>query len=261
MASNYINNLSNTYRQSPSLQNQFATEQDYLDLFDNNQITPAMAKAYVSVDDTSGIKSITNTAAPIIYQDQGGEDDTGPVGTSIGKDYGYTGPGSTGSTTGFDIDAIAEGTIDNADMLGTTTTDLIDVATFLASPFGFFGKKAINVAKQKLANKRRRDKAEKERQDKIDKEKKAAADAVAAGKAYDYSGRSNIHGTHTSTMTNAQAQANQDAGRGQGTNTSTGGYSTSSHGQAMHGARGGFVPTGLSKRSYFNGGIVSLRRR
>ncbi len=62
MASSFLNNLSSTYRQSPSLQNQFATEQDYLDLFDNNKTTPAMAKAYVSVDDTSGIKSITNTA-------------------------------------------------------------------------------------------------------------------------------------------------------------------------------------------------------
>ena len=50
MASNYINNLSNTYQQSPSLQNQFATEQDYLDLFDDNQVTPAMAQAYVPVD-------------------------------------------------------------------------------------------------------------------------------------------------------------------------------------------------------------------
>ena len=71
MASNYINNLSNTYQQSPSLQNQFATEQDYLDLFDNNQVTPAMAQAYVSVDDTSGIKSITNTAPTIINQTGG----------------------------------------------------------------------------------------------------------------------------------------------------------------------------------------------
>jgi hypothetical protein len=32
-------------------------------------------------------------------------------------------------------------------------------------------------------------------------------------------------------------------------------------GFSLHGARGGSVPRGLSRRSYFNGGIVSLRRR
>ena len=82
MASNFINNLSNTYRGSPSLQNQFATEQDYLDLFDNNKTTPAMAQAYVPVDDTSEIKSITNTAPTIINQ-VGGDND-GPTGPPPG---------------------------------------------------------------------------------------------------------------------------------------------------------------------------------
>ena len=32
--------------------------------------------------------------------------------------------------------------------------------------------------------------------------------------AYNYAGRDNAQGTHTSTMSNAQAQANQDRGRG-----------------------------------------------
>ena len=40
--------------------------QSVLDLFDNNQVTPAMAQAYVPTNDTTGIKSITNTATPII---------------------------------------------------------------------------------------------------------------------------------------------------------------------------------------------------
>ena len=59
---------------------------------------------------SSGIMS----EAPIIYPpiNQGGDDgpiDPGPT------DYGYTGPGSTGSKTGFNIDDIREGTIDDED--------------------------------------------------------------------------------------------------------------------------------------------------
>jgi hypothetical protein len=87
MASNFLNNLLNTYRQSPSLQNQFATEQDYLDLFDNQNTTPTMAKAYVPTNDTTGIKSITNTATPII--NKGGDDgdnNKGPPGSGFNRD-------------------------------------------------------------------------------------------------------------------------------------------------------------------------------
>jgi hypothetical protein len=55
------------------------------------------------------------TQAPIIYPpiNQGGDDrpvDPGP------PDYGYTGPGSTGSTTGFNEYDIEEGTIDDEDI-------------------------------------------------------------------------------------------------------------------------------------------------
>lgn len=156
MASSFLNNLSSTYRQSPSLRNQFATEQDYLDLFDNQKTTPAMAKAF-NIDDyefeDEGIKSITNTAAPII--NQGGDNDKGPTG----GDYGYKGPGSTGSTTGFNIDDIGEGTIDDEDMPGITSKGLMSLAGFIANPVGFFAKKAFNIAKQKYDNKKARDKA------------------------------------------------------------------------------------------------------
>ena len=156
MASSFLNNLSSTYRQSPSLRNQFATEQDYLDLFDNQKTTPAMAKAF-NIDDyefeDEGIKSITNTAAPII--NQGGDNDKGPTG----GDYGYKGPGSTGSTTGFNIDDIGEGTIDDEDMPGITGKGLMGLAGFIANPVGFFAKKAFNIAKQKYDNKKARDKA------------------------------------------------------------------------------------------------------
>ena len=163
MASSFLNNLSSTYRQSPSLRNQFTTEQDYLDLFDNQKTTPAMAKAF-NIDDyefeDEGIKSITNTAAPII--NQGGDNDKGPTG----GDYGYKGPGSTGSSTtsgynntGFNIEDIREGTIDDEDMPGITGKGLMSLAGFVANPVGFFAKKAFNIAKQKYDNKKARDKA------------------------------------------------------------------------------------------------------
>ena len=245
MASNYINNLSNTYQQSPSLQNQFATEQDYLDLFDNNQVTPAMAQAYVSVDDTSGIKSITNTAPTIINQ-TGGD---GPPGAPPGATTGFSSQGAPyGNAKGGMHDYSETGIMGT----GITTKGLMAAIGFALNPIGFF---VGRYAKQQYKEYKER----KEKQDAIDKAKKEAEEAAAAGRAYDYEGRSNQYGTHTSTISNAQAQANQDRGRGNTGNT--GGYSTASHGQAMHGARGGFVPTGLSRGSYFKGGIVSLRRR
>ena len=177
MASNYINNLSNTYQQSPSLQNQFATEQDYLDLFDDNKVTPAMAQAYVPVDDTTGIKSITNTAKPIISTG-GGDDGDNNTG---GPGYGYTGPGSTVSETGFNIDDIGEGTVDSVDNIGTgiTAKGLMAAIGFAINPIGFFvGRYAKDRYKEY--------KERKEKQDAIDKAKKEAEEAAAAGRAYDY---------------------------------------------------------------------------
>ena len=155
MASSFLNNLSSTYRQSPSLRNQFATEQDYLDLFDNQKTTPAMAKAFNIDDyDTTGIKSIINTK-PVIINETGGDGPTDPTGPG----YGYTGPGSTGSVGGFNIDDIGEGTIDDEDMPGITGKGLMSLAGFIANPVGFFAKKAFNIAKQKYDNKKARDKA------------------------------------------------------------------------------------------------------
>ena len=245
MASNFLNNLSNTYRQSPSLQNQFATEQDYLDLFDNNQVTPAMAQAYVSVDDdTSGIKSITNTAKPII--NEGGDNDKGPTG----GDYGYTGPGSTGSVSGFNIDDIGEGTIDDEDMSGIKGTGLMDIAGFALSPFGFIGRKAYNFAKQKIANKKARDKAAQDlaEQAALDAQLAAAQREIAAKGYKDYG---------------------QGAADGSGGYNDGDGGSYSGKGEAAGwggGEKDGGYIDGTNRRrkiirSYFNGGIVGLRRR
>ena len=250
MASNYINNLSNTYQQSPSLQNQFATEQEYLDLFDNNKTTPAMAKSYVSVDDdTSGIKSIVNTATPII--NQGGGD--GPPGAPPGA----TDPGITSDDYGLGVDdqtgmGYELTDQDRSDISGQKTKNtakgLMAALSFAFNPIGFFiGRYAKDRYKEY--------KEKKEKQDAIDKAKAEADKAVAEGRAYDYEGRSNQYGTHTSTMTKSQAQANQDRGRGNtGTRSGKPGGSAG-FGASFHKADGGII------RSYFKGGIVSLRGR
>ena len=243
MASNYINNLSNTYQQSPSLQNQFATEQDYLDLFDNNQVTPAMAKAYVSVDDTSGIKSITNTAPTIINQ-TGGD---GPPGAPPGATKGFSTQGAPyGNAKGGMHDYSPTGIMGT----GITGKGLMAALGFALNPIGFFIGR--------YAKDRYKDYKEKKEKERIEQEKKDAQAAKDNANAYDYAGRSNQYGTHYSTKTNKEAQSNQDRGRGKSSNA---GMSSSARGAAMHGARGGFVPTGLSRGSYFKGGIVSLRRR
>ena len=88
----------------------------------------------------------------------------------------------------------------------------------------------------------RTDAAEKKRQEDIAKRDSTAAAKKAAneGRAYDYSGRSNKQGTHTSTISKEKAQDNQDRGRGQqssGGSKSSGG--SSSKGSTSSGAGGG----------------------
>ena len=68
---------------------------------------------------TGGITATTtaNVLKRILPFNQGdGGDGGGPIGPG-GPDYGYTGPGSTGSLEGFNIDDIAEGTIDDEDII------------------------------------------------------------------------------------------------------------------------------------------------
>ena len=241
MASNYINNLSNTYQQSPSLQNQFATEQDYLDLFDNNQVTPAMAKAYVSVDDTSGIKSITNTAKPIIYQ--GGDGDGPPPGRGFNRDdnlgtsdYQGTGPGffeGLKDTAGGIMDFVSKGGI---------------TGMLLKS---MFGKKKDYEFKTsiKTATKAR---------DRIEQERKAAAqaikDAQIARDFYAGHGRTDIASRPGGADGMSGGQYSGGAGFASA-NTYGGDGTTNDLGADNFMAKGGSV------RKYFKGGIVSLRRR
>ena len=86
--------------------------------------------------------------------------------------------------------------------------------------------------------------------DKAYKEKQAADAITAAANtknpdgstaAYNYAGRDNEHGTHTSTISNEQAQANQDRGRGQK-------YAT--------GGRAGYFFGG--RVNFKNGGLASI---
>ena len=107
---------------------------------------------------SSGIMS--QAPIPLKYIQEGGGDggdnDTGP------KDYGYTGPGSTGSVGGFNIDDIGEGTIDDEDIENNPTGSLgiVDAlramgAFTFGGPInaGFSINKSINRNKQKEIDK------------------------------------------------------------------------------------------------------------
>ena len=64
-----IQNLMNTYTMSPSLQNQFADQQDYIDLFDlnTNQFTPTTKSAPASLNTSTPQEILTpNIVKPII---------------------------------------------------------------------------------------------------------------------------------------------------------------------------------------------------
>ena len=89
------------------------------------------------------------------------------------------------------------------------------------------------------------DAAEKKRQDDITKTDNANAKAAAAGKAYDYSGRSNKKGTHTSTVSKQKAADNRESRRGQtssnkgSSNKGSSNKGSSSKGSTSSGAGGG----------------------
>ena len=252
MASNFLNNLSNTYQQSPSLQNQFATEQDYLDLFDDNKVTPAMAQAYVPVDDTTGIKSITNTAKPIIST--GGDDGDNNTG---GPGYGYTGPGSTVSETGFNIDDIGEGTVDSVDNIGTgiTAKGLMAAIGFAINPIGFFiGRYAKDRYKEYKENKAKEEAREAERA----RERQSIQDRLNQGMTLSEIGKQSYTGPGQAFEAgNTPSSGGFTGGK---TKDNVGGVPGGKYGSPRR--DGGLMGRGGSRiKSYFNGGIVSLRRR
>jgi hypothetical protein len=103
---------------------------------------------------------------------------------------------------------------EDSDTFGTTRFDR--ATTAFGKSRALFGPNGIAATKAKMA-------AAKVAKARAYKEKQAA-DAITAANnpynpdgsraAYNYAGRDNAQGTHTSTMSNTQAQANQDRGRG-----------------------------------------------
>ena len=257
MASNYINNLSNTYQQSPSLQNQFATEQDYLDLFDNNKTTPAMAKSYVSVDDdTSGIKSIVNTATPII--NQGGGD--GPPGAPPGA----TDPGITSDDYGLGVDdqtgmGYELTDQDRSDISGQKTKNtakgLMAALSFAFNPIGFFiGRYAKDRYKEYKENKAKEEAREAERA----RERQSIQDRLNQGMTLSEIGKQSYTGPGQAFEAgNTPSSGGFTGGK---TKDNVGGVPGGKYGSPRK--DGGLMGRGGSRiKSYFNGGLVSLRRR
>ena len=159
-----IQNLMNTYDMSPSLQNQFANQQDYIDLFDlnSNQFTPTTQSAPAS-SNTSTPQGILapNIVKPIIIpgseSDGGGTPPGGPT-AGINLDYGYTSPGGT-----FNLDDIREGTVADEDYtLGMRASDAYSglknfvkynpvINPFASLNIGIDGGKAIHKYGLKVA--------------------------------------------------------------------------------------------------------------
>ena len=105
---------------------------------------------------------------------------------------------------------------DNPDSDTFNTTRFDRATTAFGKSRALFGPNGIAATKAKMA-------AAKAAKARAYKEKQAADAIIAANNpynpdgsraAYNYAGRDNAQGTHTSTMSNTQAQANQDRGRG-----------------------------------------------
>ena len=85
-----IQNLMNTYAISPSLQNQFADQQDYIDLFDlnTNEFTPTTQSAPASLNTSTPQGILTpNIVKPIIIP--GSESDGGGEITNINRNKNF----------------------------------------------------------------------------------------------------------------------------------------------------------------------------
>lgn len=236
MATNFINNLSNTYRGSPSLQNQFATEQDYLDLFDNNQVTPQMATAYTPSVEKEGIESIINTATPIINQGGGGAD-TDPTGPTTGfSSQGAPYGNAKGGMHDYSETGIA--------VTGITGKGLMAALSFAMNPIGFFvgryAKDRYKAYKEKKA---------------AEEAAQAAAEQAALDKAYadQMAAQGSTTGSYDTggRFDGAKDKASYDR--------DPTGFSGSSRDGGIMGYGG---KSGTPRyQQYFNGGIVSLRRR
>jgi len=279
-------NLTNVYNQNPTLQSMYSLP-DYLALFgQDSSSTPQLATAYVDPT-TSTTSAPASTGIPSIINQNlnkgGGEGDGGVNNIIGGKDYGYKSSfASTGTTPEENenfLNDIGEGTIDDDDMPGFDLKGLGAFFSNLPTPFNLAkkGLKAFNdyQAEKKAREKAAFDKAEKER---IAKEAIAEAERIEAAKI------------------EAAQLAEIEAMRQRNEQTATGGYQAGYGGGFMdvpsgtlggqneglggqQGKAGGTATMGSSKdgglmgyggksgtprykrTSYFDGGIVSLRRR
>ena len=241
-------NLTNVYNQNPTLQGQY-TLQQYLDLFGQGS-TPTTPTPTPTPNPTP-----TPVQPGIINQNinqyQGGNGgDGGPQGIAAvpgtyGKEYtGMTMP--NGTPIGSMVEMEGPGIIDS---LKNTSSDLFSLYQKY-SPLGMIG---AAIQKNKAFKTAQTNKAleQIEMQRKI-REAEALAAQIGPGLA-SLTTQGGGGGIASSGMTGAQA-----AGMGGGSRQATSAGSTKS-GRSDGGwgwAKGGFV-----RGNYFNGGIVSLRRR
>ena len=186
----------------------------------------------------------------------GGDGDGGPIGPT-GPGYGYTGPGSTGSAKGFDIDDIGEGTIDDEDILKGPGFGIMDAvraggAFMFTGPFGAANslRKSYNRNKKaeidrinKRINEQYGDNATTGRQ--LDAADKAF---VETGDYDEYSGLGNTNQTYSTPAPSYSYEGSDEQDR-DNENTSTGGREDSD--KMAYGGRAGYRDGGLTEYEVF----------
>jgi len=246
-------NLTAVYNQNPTIQSMY-TLPEYLSLFGQETYTPIQPTPTDPTPEDStpepGIPSIINQNL-----NQGGEGDGN--NTIGGKDYGYKssfaqddkveGPQTKEEIEGF-LDDIGEGTINDEDMPGFNFKGLGTFFSNLPTPLNLARKgiKAFNDYQEKKAKEK-----EIELQKEIDAANLAAAQQAAFDKAM--ADQKSFYASLNDGRGSSSTQEGRDnAGGGAAANAGE----TGSGWDSSPFARGGRV-----RRSYFNGGIVSLRRR
>ncbi len=239
-------NLTAVYNQNPTIQSMY-TLPEYLSLFGQGTYTPIQPTPTdpTPTDPTPepGIPSIINQNL-----NQGGGEGDGPqdianVPGTYGKEYtGQTMP--DGTPIGSTVQVSGLGIFDS---LKKTGEDLVDLYKTY-SPIGFIGRKITEAKKNKIAREKAAfDKAEKERIAKETIAKAAERQAEA----------DRIRNTYQ-----RQQQQIRDAGEGRGSRQGDSDISDADRGGfATDDTAGFFARGGRVRKSYFNGGIVSLRRR
>ena len=192
--------------------------------------------------------------------------------------YTLTG-GRLGEEPTYGLGEAIDERMDNIkDMLGSKygysyTNDSQMYKDMIAGKIGKYGVKGHTSAAEnyfKLKSIKEKEKIALQAQEKIKADKEAEADKIYKEKleadaitmaantknpdgstaAYNYAGRDNKQGTHTSTISNKQAQTNRESRRGNYDSSDTKGANPSA---SKDTSKGGKV-----RKSYFDGGIVTL---